>query len=220
MMVEALMRIVIMVVLVVIVFNVGKNVAEAAFGGRNIIENFNTLVNEINKQELGAKQIFITLEPNTAIIGFSKDKDYQCYGCGGAPKDKLEAQFKHPSDPECKDSACVCICLRGLPKIRGELPVLEISCDKIQCKKLNFDIYHKVELGDLIIKKYGSGYSRWSSWQGGFLYARDVGEIDAAISGLPKNYEGKITVFLEKKTIGDNTYAGVCPALPCIQEQK
>lgn len=220
-MVEALMRAVIMAVLAyIVIFEIGKPAAEAVFGGSNIIEPFNKLVNEINKQELGTKQIFITLEPNTAIIGFSKDKDYQCYGCGGAPKDKLEAQFKHPSDPECKDSACVCICLRGLPKIRGNLPVLEITCDKIQCKKLNFDIYPKVELGDLIIKKYGSSYSRLSSWQDGFLYARDVGEIDAAISGLPKNYERKITLFIEKKKVNQEIYVGVCPALPCIQEQK
>ena len=217
-MVEALMRTIIMVVLVVIVFNIGKKVAEAAFGGDNIIEPFNTLVNEINKQELGAKQIFVTLEQNTAIIGFSKDKDYQCYGCGGAPKDKLEAQFKHPSNTECRNSACVCVCLKGLPSIRGAQQVLEINCEKLQCRKLNFDIYPKVELRDLIAKKYGS--SSWSSWQGGFLYGRDIGEVDAAISGLPKNYQRTITVFLEKKTIGDKTYVGVCPTLPCIQEQK
>ena len=217
--VEALMRVIIAVVLVVIAFNIGKKVAEAAFGGSNLQEPFNKFVQEINKVE-GSKEAFIILETNTAIIGFSKDKDYQCYGCGACPKEKLETQFKHHPNAECKDSACVCLCLKGLPKIKGEQQVLDISCENLQCKKLNSDIYPKIELGDLVYKKYGSNFNRLSSWQGGFLYARDVGEVSASISGLPKNSERKMTVFLEKKNVGGNTYVAVCPVAPCIQEQK
>jgi len=225
-MVEALMRIIIMVVLVVIVFNIGKRVAEAVgFGASNAVPSFESLVNKLNSPDLKegeSKEEFLALDSNTAVIGFSKGQDYKCYGCGGEPKDKLEAQFKRPNNNECKDSACVCICSKGLPTIRGAQPILEITCEKLQCKRLDFDIYPKVELRELIKKKYASGYNVEPSWVGGFLYARDVGDefFESTISGLPKNYDRKITVFIEKKRVDGNTYIGVCPALPCIQEQK
>jgi len=220
--VEALMRIIIMVVLIWIVFNIGKKAAEAAFGGSNLDTSFNKFVEEIKKVDIDRpKEVFLELEPNTAIMGFSKDRDYECYGCGGAPKDEVRAQFKHPSHPECQDSACLCICFKGFNMASRSQPILDISCEKLQCKKLDFDVIPKVQLENLVAKKYGPEYFKVSSWQGGFLYVRDDAKgVSAVITGLPLNYERTITVFLEKKAINDKAYIGVCPALPCIQEQK
>ena len=97
--------------------------------------------------------------------------------------------------------------------------MLDISCDQLQCKKLNsnIDIYSEIAVGNSVYERYGSGYNRWSSWRGGFLYTRDAGEIDATISGLPKNSQQKMSVFLNKKDINGVTYIGVCPTNQCIQ---
>lgn len=218
---ENFVRTVISVILAsIVIFYILKPAAEAMFKSDTLQPAFKNLVNDINNLEVGkSKESFIVLEPSTAIIGFSKNKDYQCYGCANAPKDELVAQFKRPSNEQCKDSACICIC-RGLI----DKSLLDLNCNKLQCEKLNSDIYPKIELGEFMSKKFGFGYSTQSSWQGGFFYATDAGQFHAAISGLPKINERKMVVSIEKKTIGDTTYAGVClvttPKIPCIQEQK
>lgn len=224
--VEALMRIIIMAFLIWVVFNIGKRAAEAAFGGSDALQSFEKFVDEINSLgDGGGKQTLLSLDKGTAVMGFSKDKDYQCYGCGAAEKDKLAARFKHPLDSECKDSSCVCLCPKNSLKTTRRQTVLEMSCEKLKCKRLDFDIYQNVKLGDLIAKKYGKYvYDMDSSWQGGFFYARgDLGNIEfAIISGLPKVYamERKQVIFIEKKKINQEIYVSACPASPCIQEEK
>lgn len=218
---ENFVRIVISVILAyVVIFHVLKPAAQAIIPSDALQQALKNLVNDINNLEVGKqKESFIVLEHDIAVIGFSKNKDYQCYGCPNAHKGKLVAQFKRPSNEQCKDSACICIC-RGLI----DKSLLDLNCNKLQCEKLNSDIYPKVELGEFISKKFGFGYSTQSSWQGGFFYATDAGQFHAAISGLPKINERKIVVSIEKKTIGDTTYVGVCllttPKIMCIQEQK
>ncbi len=218
--IEALMRIIIMVVLVFIVWKIGSTAYSAAFGSGNILNDFEDFAEKINSAQFKAgevKQELLTLDKGTAVIGFSKGFDYECYGCGG-PKDKIESRFKRPADQECQGSACICMCLKGLPEIRGSQQTLEITCENIVCKKIKDDITPKVELGELVKKKYGSGYNQFSSWEGGFLFSRDTGEADAAMSGLPKNYNRKITVTLEKKIVNGSVFVGVCPESPCVQE--
>ncbi len=222
--IEALIRTVIAVILVVVVLNIGKNAGEAAglWGVSQSAKSFGNLADKLNFPDLkdgDSRQELISMDKGTAIIGFSKGYDYECYGCGGDPKDKLTAKFHRPQNTECKDSSCLCLCLEGLPKIRGGQQILDITCGKLQCRKLDTHIVTKVELGELIEKKYGSGHSKFSSWQGGFLIARDTGEVDAAISGLPKSQQNTITLTIEKRSVSGILFIGVCPGLPCIKAE-
>ena len=222
--IEALIRTVIAVVLVVVVLNIGKNAGEAAglWGTSQSLKSLENLADKLNSPDLkdgDSRQELISMDKATAIIGFSKGYDYECYGCGGDPKDKLTAKFNRPQNIECKDSSCLCVCLEGLPKIRGGQQILEITCSKLQCRKLDTDIITKIELGELIEKKYGSGNRKFSSWQGGFLIARDTGEADAAISGLPQNLRNTITLTIEKRSVSGIPFIGVCPGFPCIKTE-
>lgn len=216
--VEALMRIIIMAVLVFIVWKIGKTAYAAAFGEGNTLNEFDDFVGIINSAQFKAgeaKQELLTLDPGTAIIGFSKDKDYKCQS--RITIDKLESTFKRPLDAECKDSACICMCLKGLPTNMGSQQPLQITCEKLVCKKVKDDIAPIVEIGSQKGTVYGYTYQQSSLWEGGFLYVRDAGTADIAMSGLPKNDKRTIAIILEKQIVDGKTYIGVCPALPCVQ---
>jgi len=223
---ESLVRILITVILVVAVIALVKKGGEAAglWGKSQTAESAELLVAQLNSVEFKpgeSRQQLLRIDDGTAVIGFSKNSDYECYGCGSDPKGKLSAKLKRPDSSECKDSACICVCYSGLPKILGNQNVVDISCGKLACKKLNIDIITPLELGELIKKRYGSGLftgsSQTSSWKGGFMYIRNAGEVDAKMSGLPKEkLEWPLTVIIEKKIINGNSFIGVCPERPCI----
>src|SRR3989338_10110793 len=115
--IEALMRIIIMVVLVVIVFNIGKKVAEAAFGGNDALQSLENLVNDMNSLEEGrSTQAILSMDEGEAIIGFSKNaNEFKCYGCQqatitGYTSSILYSSITKPSNKECSNSACICAC--------------------------------------------------------------------------------------------------------------
>lgn len=223
MIIEALMRTIIAVVLILIVLNIGKNVADAMFGGSNSLKSLENLANKLNSNELQegfSREELISLDRGTALIGFSRGWDYECYGCGRKSSDQLESRFKRPSDHECQNSACICLCLKGLPQNRGsEQDVLDITCSRLVCKKINENIVPKIDLGEKPYRAANGRPLRHSiSWQGGFLYARDAG-LDGSISGLLRNSQSTIQVIIEKKSVSGITFVGVCPSLPCIKEE-
>jgi len=221
--VHAFTRIIIMIILFFVVFNAGKLVAKSLFGKP---QYFNDFVSNLNKEELGSRQMLITLDKESAVVGFSKSGNYECYDCGiGIQSNHLDAKFERPSADECKDSSCVCLCQNVMVADKGSSEPISISCEKLTCEKLNYEVYPEIHLNEAYLNKYkqgaaGSGYDIRSYWKGGFFYSRGLGDGYQLLNGLPLNTELSMTARLEKKNLNGNVHIGLCPELPCIQEDK
>lgn len=226
--VEALMRIIIAIVLIVIVFKIGKNVAEAVFGGSDALKSFENLANEINdlKDDEG-KQALLSLDEGNAVIGFSKNsKEFRCYGCEQvygllSSPNLLFYSIKKLSNEQCNDKSCICMCLKNLKKEDYIGDESKVSCESFSCRSIKEDIYNKVSLENALKKKgIGTSGYKYPYWENGFYFVRRK-NTDTPLNGMiPPNDIRKITLFIEKKNIGSTTYVAACPELPCIQEQK
>ncbi|MEK6943192.1 MAG: hypothetical protein AABX00_03970 [Nanoarchaeota archaeon] len=216
-MAEALMRITIAAVLLFIVFKFGKGVADSLSGGNDALNSFESLANEMNSHENWIeKQTLLSLDSDTAVFGFSKTGNFECYGCGNLDKGKLRSFFTRPQNEECKDSACVCLC--SSPSVPPDSPLsesLEIKCKKMSCRKTNYEISSGYE-----VKRFFKSISAsdTASWKNGFVYARDIEDNTVPITGMPRNKERITSLFLERKTANGINYIGVCPVKPCIEQ--
>lgn len=223
--IEALMRIIIMIVLVVIVFNIGKRIANTFFGGDSNLKSFDNFFSEINSLDDGGKEVFLSMDEGTAVIGFSKNaKEFRCYGCEQVYNSKysdklLYYSIKKPSNEYCNGKTCVCLCLKGFRKSPYSGDESKINCESFSCKELKQDIYSKISLEEAL-KKKGMSIAVYPYWENGFFYVRSK-NTETPLNGMfPPNDIMKTTLYIEKKKINDNVYLGACPLLPCIQEQK
>ena len=192
---------------------------------RNIIlppsmtdDSVREIIKEINNMDTGSNPSTVSLDKSSAIIGFSKGMDFQCIGCGTNEKGQLSSVMKRPADPECADSACVCSCQNPPASPTGKL--LEITCSKLACTKINHDIYPNIKAGELFVSKIGSYKYTYgnSEWKGGFIYIRDAGEMDQVMTGIRKNFEIRTELYLEKKELNGKIYVALCPNTGCINQ--
>ena len=216
--VEALMRIIIAVVLVVIVFNIGKKVALAIFGGGDALQSFENLAQEINSfRGIESKQTFLSMDEGTAVIGFSKNtKEFRCYGCPQAfSPTPFYYSIQKPSNDNCNGKPCMCLCLKGLKSSPLSGSESKVTCDSFSCQTLTEDISPKISL-ESSLKKRNIQLENYPYWENGFFFVRR-GNAETPLNGMPSNDIRKITLFIEKKTAGNNVYVGACPTSPCIQ---
>ena len=88
------MRITIAAVLLFIVFKFGKGVADSLSEENDALNSFESLANEMNSHENWIeKQTLLSLDSDTAVFGFSKTGNFECYGCGNLDKGKLRSFF-------------------------------------------------------------------------------------------------------------------------------
>ncbi|MBI2654704.1 hypothetical protein HYX02_07925 [Candidatus Woesearchaeota archaeon] len=226
---EALLRLIISVIVIVFVFNLGRNIAAAVLG-TNLEENFHKFVNEMENLDVDSKQTLVFLKKDSSIIGFSQNaQDFRCYGCGSAQSMDIISYFKKPENEECGKSndknACICLCVKPLQVDKAKQPY-EMKCERILCRSLrsNLDIIDNVELKshlDKLEKRDNVDYSKLKSakWVGGFLYEKH-NRGDLVSNGLPQPVAYRFTVNLERKNIGDKTYIAVCPSSGCIESYK
>ena len=86
-------------------------------------QTFENLVKDLNSEDFkigDSKQKFLNLDKDTAIIGFSKNMNYECHRCYATQlcpscpppslRPEITARFSRPNTEECKDSACLCLC--------------------------------------------------------------------------------------------------------------
>ena len=231
---EAFARIIIMIVIISLVVKFGAKVAEASgisiFGGESVSgKSLNELSDKLNSPELRegtSKQEFVKLDGGTAIIGFGKDKDYECHSCietkicpscpTPSQLNVLTAKFKRPNANECKNQACLCLCSKGIKSSKGQNSYFDITCDKIKCKSLNLDISPEINIG--ASSDNPNNVVLNANWKGGFIYARDLpNNDDAIISGMPKNKEITRIVFNEKKNVNGIVYVALCPNINCVK---
>ena len=222
--IEALLRIIIMVVLVVVVFNIGKNVAEAFFGSSDALQSVENLANELNSnsfQNDERRQSFLSLEKGTAIIGFSKNaKDFRCYTCPQIYAVSEESlpyySIDKPSNAECNGKACICACLKGFASTTKSDTESKVTCKSFSCKALNYDLPNKISLEDAL-KSRNIQIAIYPYWENGFFFVRWGGaETPSNGMGTPADIR-KITIFIEKKQANGEMLVAACPAAPCIK---
>ena len=172
------------------------------------IKSFEDFVNNINKMKLEIETFSLKLKEGTVIIGFSKGAErYECYGCLGSNKDKPRVVFNKPTNQECADSACICLCSNGFKlqtdKIENRITYFG-QCTKLRCKKIEqYNIIDKV-----IIRQFAKIHLIVSGetglyWKNGFLFTNG---ISTPPNGLGR-YNEKISTFVVEKR--DN-FIGVC----------
>lgn len=194
----------------------------------DVIDSAETLVKNLNEGPYEQHQEIITLDEGNALIGFGKDKNYQCIWCNpvtGKLYHEVTTQIPKPDKEECKGSACICLCKKRLEddkldeeEQKKEVP--QIYCKEyIKCYKLNHDLYPQYDLTSFIKENYPKGGAASGiSWRGGFFIGRNFNGIsDIFIGGIYSNDVRSRTIYREKKRLGQNTYVAVCPKLPCIQ---
>ncbi|MBI2541388.1 hypothetical protein HYV80_01640 [Candidatus Woesearchaeota archaeon] len=222
--VEFLVRVLFMIFLVIVVFNVGKEAGKyifAGFFGTDLEKNFEEFADELNKPftaNAPSRQAFITLDSNTAIIGFSTSADsFRCFGCGSESPD-ITSFFDKPNSNECSGKSCVCLCPKPLQINTGTKPY-EMKCDKIKCIAINKDIAETVELKNYIDKieketQVEYRYLKNAKWTGGFLFERHS-RGDFVSNGIPQPQGRKFSVYVNKEGTGDNFFLSVCPGPDC-----
>ena len=229
---EAFARILLMIIAIWVVFNVGKLIAQAAGIGRsNIGEEFDRLVNQINELKAGdVNHIFVTLDSNTAMVGFSKSSTrYECYNCG-TEKNGLTSFFKKPDKAECNGKACICLCNNWLSKDTPEYSIsnipYELKCDGMKCLELKEgqDLAGVTELKlyfEEISKTEPQKYDKLMSarWEGGFMLERHS-RGDFVTNALPSSNLRRFTVFIDKEQRGDIIFTTVCPGFDCSSKYK
>lgn len=223
--VEGLVRIIIMISLVIIVFSIGKEIGKYVlkyFFGTDLEGNFNNFADDLNKlsaMESQSRQVFITLDQNTAIIGFSRHSDaFRCFACGSGTNTDITSFFNKPDAQECKDKPCVCLCPTPLQIDLSKSPY-EMKCDKIKCKSLNENLAETINLKQYIQelgKEWQQQFSFLSNakWTGGFLFERQS-RGDFISNGLPQKPGSRFTVYVNKERVENNNYIIVCPGAEC-----
>ena len=60
------------------------------------MNSFESLANEMNSHENWIeKQTLLSLDSDTAVFGFSKTGNFECYGCGNLDRGKLRSFYYH-----------------------------------------------------------------------------------------------------------------------------
>jgi len=207
---EALMRIIFTAIGVFFFVGACNAVAEVITGNDGAGSSLTDLVNELSNIN-GADTIFLSLNEDSAIIGFSKDAvSFVCQNCflgsvfTGPEFHYGSLTVSKPDNPECIDKSCVCLCTEGLDS--SDFNEVELTCEQFRCQSLNRDIYSPIALG----QKQGDSY-----WEHGFIFIRS----DDIPDGLSIDRK-KRSLGIESKKIRGTEYVAACPQLPCFTEQK
>lgn len=168
------------------------------------INSFETFVKEINNMNrLGIKPVNIKLDEESAIIGFSNDGDKFSYVSTLLSINHFEERkfFKRPDKPECKNSACICLC----SDLDDEGK--KLTCKNIECRSLGIDVITNTLIFVPPFLPSETIFRGIDYWKDGFLYGRST---DKNFNGLPKKDIENFLFRVEKKPIGNKRYIGIC----------
>lgn len=224
--VETFLRFAVAIVALIFFFNIGKPVAEAFFGS-NLEQPFNELAKQINNINVPSKQVQITLEPNTAVIGFSLNANsFKCIGCGSGSATDVTSYFTKPHAKECESKACICLCKKSFKIDKSKSPY-EMKCDRMQCISLNKNLVNAIELKQYVeeLEKREPGeysFLKNAKWVGGFLFERHS-RGDFVSNALVQGQGNKFVAYVKKENINNVEYLAICPSPQCttsVQEEK
>lgn len=215
--IEALIRIIIAVILLFIAIKVGQKVIDI-FAGSDAPKGLESFAEEINglKRIEEFKSAFIVLDPDMAVIGFSRDAaDFRCYGCitdeFSAAGKTIYYTMKKPTYIECKGKPCACVCLGDfsvLPASHGD--ARELYCRKYYCRSLEIDIAPDVSLQGPL-RRSGIDRSSYPYWQNGFMFVRASSPDTPSNGMIPANSERKQAVCIARISREGNPYVAALP---------
>lgn len=217
---STLVKIIIALVVLFLIVIPACNKVREYFFSYGTTESFETFVDGINSMEPGTKQFVLRLDEGSGVIGFGREaygsyeNDFKCY-CGSKMSgltslERLNVIIDKPSNPECNDKACICLCeLETLGETIDGGSGTHGNCKRIiSCKGLNaIDITDKT----MIDKKSNLpllGGDWFQYWKKSFLFYRSIAGISEYLNGLGSNLnkEEVITLSVEKR----GNLVGVC----------
>lgn len=217
---EEFVKIILTLILVFLVFKIGETIAYT-FGGSNAPKELENFLKEIEALPEGeTKESFIMLDPDMALIGFSKNADeFRCYGCFQDRETFSERLLyysrKKPIASECKEKACVCLCLEGFGSVDAVDGSKSLICKKTFCRTLTQDIAPKISLeGPIRLRKITM--LNYPYWQNGVFFVRSSNAEFPSNGMNPSNRENKQLVCIGKKKLNNEVYVGAYPA-PCLE---
>lgn len=179
---------------------------------KKYIQSFEEFVDGINEMNLKTiDSFFLEMKKKSAIIGFKKGADtFTCQKClplySGLTTYYHTITVDKPSNSECSEGACVCLCNEEFTLDDAEYDSKENifyyggNCKNFKCSSLNHDIVQRT----IINKKENI------EWKDGFLLLRDV-------MGLGSDVEPSILYKVQMRNLpgpikpGDTfTEIGVC----------
>lgn len=201
--------------IVLLIVPISARVIKVLLDSGSSVEDFEEFVDGINEMPTDSKNAFsLELDDKSAIIGFDKSEGYtceECINCIVAAVWKQTMTIARPSNPECTNSACVCLCDNNFGKdgslcVPGE--IASFKCEEYLCKALNTDI--SIVGGTLIKKDVGTDVS----WKNGFSFLNvakmnllaDLG-ANVVLNGLEANTNKQRALYVEKSA---NNVVGVC----------
>src|SRR3989344_8229792 len=213
--IEALMRIIIAVILLFIAIRVGQKVI-SIFAGSDAPKSLETFTEELNDLKNDeSKSAFVILDPDMAVIGFSKSAtEFRCYGCLNDKEYSgklIYYSMKKPAYSECSDKACACVCLSdfsALPASEGE--ARELYCRKFYCRTLTTDIASDLSLQGPR-KRSGVDLPSYPYWQNGFMFVRATSSSTPSNGMNPPNSDRKQAICIAKINRGGNFYSAALP---------
>lgn len=211
------MRIIIAIILLFIAIKVGQKVV-SIFAGSDApksLEDFTQELNDPNFKNGDSKSTFVILDPDMAVIGFSKSAtEFRCYGCLNDKEYSgklIYYSMKKPAYSECSDKACACVCLSdfsALPASEGE--ARELYCRKFYCRTLTTDIASDLSLQGPR-KRSGVDLPSYPYWQNGFMFVRATSSSTPSNGMNPPNSDRKQAICIAKINRGGNFYSAALP---------
>lgn len=215
---EFLLRIILAILFVGGAIYIGSSIGKSFFRLTGSgLDSFIDFAYDVTNLENGQyKDISVDFDKGTAIIGFSKDaKQFECHKCLSTNVDPESefptAFFKKPQNEECKDSACICLCRKGLADDDVAEGVKSFSCEHLICRALNnlniIDEYSAAGMLSDFINPY---------WKGGFVYGRNMG---IELSNLASNYAKNTPRTIHLRAENYMNFISVCQEEKCFSEE-
>lgn len=211
---EFFMRTVLAIAAFFALLHIGRNVAEAAFGGDKELQSFNLLVERISEAPNGREPFDIRLREGSAIIGIGNWMgEYTCVSCKKSTFSPSYQLSKKAMGGCVEAQSCLCLC-RGLGEEAVNNGLYALSCQKILCKPLDIDFVGEIEV-KYIIERGKGPITGTRQWKNGFFYVRakddetpfnGLGSIDAP------NKNERQPVYIEKR----GKLVGLCPEKGCL----
>lgn len=207
--IEAIARLGITIaVVLLVILPIGSKVYGAFFSSdKRFLESFVQFTSNINDMKEGSETFTIKLKKGSAIIGFSQENDEYKYITSSTRtiehgQLRIDSVFKKPSNEECDNNACICLCSDSLDWDNNIL-----KCKKqMYCEKLeNVDIINSLPILFNPFSNVQQGDFKY--WKGGFLFGRNIKPI---YNGLTENKNELEDLRIEKRRIGDKNIISFC----------
>lgn len=142
------------------------------FSAHTSSKSFENFIGDIDKMTRRDSTLTISMQPKSAIIGFSRGAQrFECFNCGIGNQNRPSAVFDKPSHEACIGSSCICLCSEFKLEegsIDGKSTQIGKCLSKLICQPVKYNIVDKT-----IVHVYPStGVQEY--WKNGILFANGI----------------------------------------------